>query len=78
MHLDATGAPMQIYTYRYMQLQNDENFRLCLSQYSLFGSILTFGAMIGAITSGPIADLVGRKWVRQGESMFNALISERS
>lgn len=32
-------------------------------QYSLFGSILTFGAMIGAITSGPIADFIGRKGV---------------
>lgn len=32
-------------------------------QYSVFGSILTFGAMIGAITSGPIADFVGRKGV---------------
>lgn len=32
-------------------------------QYSLFGSLLTFGAMIGAITTGPIADFVGRKGV---------------
>lgn len=32
-------------------------------QFSLFGSILTFGAMFGAITSGPIADSLGRKWV---------------
>lgn len=32
-------------------------------QFSLFGSILTFGAMIGAITSGPIGDLLGRKGV---------------
>lgn len=32
-------------------------------QYSVFGSILTFGAMIGAITSGPIADFIGRKGV---------------
>lgn len=32
-------------------------------QFSLFGSILTFGAMIGAITSGPIADYIGRKGV---------------
>lgn len=32
-------------------------------QYSLFGSILTFGAMIGAITSGKIADYIGRKGV---------------
>ena len=32
-------------------------------QFSLFGSILTFGAMFGAITSGPLADSLGRKWV---------------
>jgi len=32
-------------------------------KYSVFGSILTFGAMVGAITSGPIADLIGRKGV---------------
>ncbi|XP_022155641.1 sugar transporter ERD6-like 7 [Momordica charantia] len=38
---------------------NDLN--LSLAQFSLIGSILTFGAMIGAITSGPIADLLGRK-----------------
>lgn len=31
------------------------------SWFSLFGSILTFGAMVGAITSGPIGDLLGRK-----------------
>jgi len=36
-------------------------------QYSLFGSILTFGAMIGAITSGPIAEFVGRKGVTSGK-----------
>lgn len=35
----------------------------CTTQFSLFGSILTFGAMIGAITSGPIADYIGRKGV---------------
>ncbi|GJZ33254.1 hypothetical protein Tco_0578690 [Tanacetum coccineum] len=32
-----------------------------LLYYSLFGSILTFGGMIRAITSGPVADFVGRK-----------------
>jgi len=32
-------------------------------QYSLFGSILTIGAMIGAIMSGRIADYIGRRGV---------------
>ncbi|XP_019252674.1 PREDICTED: sugar transporter ERD6-like 8 [Nicotiana attenuata] len=34
---------------------------LSLMQYSVFGSILTIGAMLGAITAGRIADLLGRK-----------------
>lgn len=38
-----------------------EDVGLSLAEYSLFGSILTFGAMIGAITSGKIADYIGRK-----------------
>lgn len=38
-----------------------EELSLSLAEYSVFGSILTFGAMIGAITSGPIADFIGRK-----------------
>ncbi|KAJ6729716.1 SUGAR TRANSPORTER ERD6-LIKE 7 [Salix viminalis] len=38
-----------------------DDLSLSLAEYSVFGSILTFGAMIGAITSGPIADLIGRK-----------------
>ena len=29
----------------------------------MFGSILTIGAMLGAVTSGKIADFTGRKWV---------------
>ncbi|XP_004292610.1 PREDICTED: sugar transporter ERD6-like 7 [Fragaria vesca subsp. vesca] len=38
-----------------------EDLNLSTSEYSLFGSILTFGAMIGAITIGPITDFIGRK-----------------
>ncbi|RWR93662.1 Sugar/inositol transporter [Cinnamomum micranthum f. kanehirae] len=34
---------------------------LSLSEYSLFGSILTIGAMIGAIMSGHIAEYMGRR-----------------
>lgn len=43
---------------------------LWILQFSLFGSLLTFGAMIGAITSGPIADLIGRKGVRKNFETF--------
>lgn len=38
------------------------DLNLSLSEYSLFGSILTVGAMVGAITSGRIADIIGRKY----------------
>ncbi|ONK62899.1 uncharacterized protein A4U43_C07F9280 [Asparagus officinalis] len=34
---------------------------LTLAEYAVFGSVLTVGAMIGAITSGRIADFFGRK-----------------
>ncbi|XP_019168338.1 PREDICTED: sugar transporter ERD6-like 8 [Ipomoea nil] len=37
------------------------DLNLSYSQYAVFGSILTIGAMLGAITSGRIADLLGRK-----------------
>jgi len=34
---------------------------LSLAEYSVFGSILTIGAMLGAIVSGAVADCVGRR-----------------
>ena len=34
-----------------------------LLQYSMFGSLMTFGAMFGAIFSGKVSDLIGRKGV---------------
>ncbi|KAK4273151.1 hypothetical protein QN277_021606 [Acacia crassicarpa] len=47
-----------------------QDLSLSLEEYSLFGSILTFGAMIGAITSGPIADFIGRKGAMRASSAF--------
>ncbi|KAJ4823996.1 hypothetical protein Tsubulata_039254 [Turnera subulata] len=41
--------------------RTDVCFLCVLMKFAVFGSILTVGAMIGAITSGPIADLTGRK-----------------
>lgn len=39
-------------------------------QYSLFGSILTIGAMVGAIVSGSLADYAGRRAVSFSNSVF--------
>ncbi|XP_028090457.1 sugar transporter ERD6-like 7 isoform X2 [Camellia sinensis] len=47
-----------------------EDLNLSIAEYSLFGSILTFGAMAGAITSGPIADFIGRKGAMRTSSAF--------
>ncbi|KAK2976812.1 hypothetical protein RJ640_002211 [Escallonia rubra] len=38
-----------------------DDLGLSLAEYSVFGSILTIGAMIGAAMSGKIADLIGRR-----------------
>lgn len=38
-----------------------EDLELSIADYSVFGSILTFGGMIGALLSGRVADIVGRK-----------------
>ncbi|KAI3863887.1 hypothetical protein MKW98_031479 [Papaver atlanticum] len=47
-----------------------EELNLSLAEYSLFGSILTIGAMVGAITSGSIADFIGRKGAMRMSSAF--------
>ncbi|KAK9281701.1 hypothetical protein L1049_004605 [Liquidambar formosana] len=47
-----------------------EDLDLSVAEYSMFGSILTFGAMIGAITSGTIADFIGRKWAMRISTGF--------
>lgn len=47
-----------------------EDLGLNLSQYSTFGSLLTIGAMMGAIMSGYIADYIGRKGALRVCSVF--------
>lgn len=47
-----------------------EDLNLSLAQYSMFGSILTIGAMVGAITSGRISDFVGRKGAMRISAAF--------
>ncbi|XWS53701.1 hypothetical protein CRYUN_Cryun10bG0022900 [Craigia yunnanensis] len=46
-----------------------EDLNLSLAEFSMFGSILTIGAMLGAVTSGRIAELIGRK------GLFSALLT---
>ncbi|XP_009119507.1 sugar transporter ERD6-like 5 isoform X5 [Brassica rapa] len=52
-------------------LTNDLN--LSVAEYSLFGSILTVGAMIGAAMSGRISDLIGRRATMGFSEMFCSL-----
>ncbi|KAF1887285.1 hypothetical protein Lal_00040886 [Lupinus albus] len=37
------------------------DLNISLAQFSMFGSLVTIGAMLGAITSGRITDFIGRK-----------------
>ncbi|XP_021800831.1 sugar transporter ERD6-like 16 [Prunus avium] len=47
-----------------------EDLNLSLAQFSMFGSILTIGAMLGATTSGRIADFLGRKGAMRMSASF--------
>ncbi|CAI9102352.1 OLC1v1000608C2 [Oldenlandia corymbosa var. corymbosa] len=47
-----------------------EELGLTLSQYSIFGSTITIGAMVGALTCGKIADTIGRKGGMSLSSIF--------
>ncbi|XP_077219166.1 sugar transporter ERD6-like 7 isoform X2 [Tasmannia lanceolata] len=49
-----------------------DDLGLSVAEYSFFGSILNIGAMIGAITSGRIADFFGRKWAMRISATFCA------
>ncbi|KFK35614.1 hypothetical protein AALP_AA4G014000 [Arabis alpina] len=53
-----------------VQLDLTNDLKLSVAEYSLFGSILTIGAMIGASMSGRIADLVGRRATMGFSEMF--------
>ncbi|XP_031131199.1 sugar transporter ERD6-like 5 isoform X2 [Ipomoea triloba] len=47
-----------------------DDLGLSLAEYSLFGSILTIGAMLGAIVSGKIADLFARRGAMGFSELF--------
>nr|GEX03717.1 sugar transporter ERD6-like 5 [Tanacetum cinerariifolium] len=47
-----------------------DDLGLSLEEYSVFGSILTIGAMVGAVMSGKIADRLGRRGTMGLSQMF--------
>ncbi|MBA0664763.1 hypothetical protein Goklo_004715, partial [Gossypium klotzschianum] len=47
-----------------------EDLGLSLAEFAMFGSILTIGAMFGAVTSGRIADTIGRKGAMRLSAVF--------
>lgn len=50
------------------EIRND--LHISLAEFSMFGSIVTIGAMIGAITSGQISDFIGRKGAMRLSAVF--------
>ncbi|PQP93349.1 sugar transporter ERD6-like 5 isoform X1 [Prunus yedoensis var. nudiflora] len=47
-----------------------DDLGLTVAEYSVFGSILTIGAMIGAVVSGRIADYIGRRGAMAFSEIF--------
>ncbi|KAI5658997.1 hypothetical protein M9H77_27790 [Catharanthus roseus] len=47
-----------------------DDLGLSIAEYSVFGSILTFGGMMGALVSGRVADIVGRRIVSSPFSLM--------
>ncbi|RVW53388.1 Sugar transporter ERD6-like 5 [Vitis vinifera] len=50
-----------------------DDLGLSVTEYSFFGSIMTIGAMIGAVTSGKIADLIGRRGIMRLSALLCVL-----
>ncbi|XP_050381240.1 sugar transporter ERD6-like 5 [Argentina anserina] len=49
-----------------------EDLGLSIAAYSLFGSILTIGAIIGALVNGKLTDLIGRRGAMWFSQVFSA------
>lgn len=47
-----------------------QDLNLSLAEFSMFGSILTIGAMLGAVMSGKISDFSGRKGAMRTSACF--------
>ena len=47
-------------------------------QYSVFGSILTAGGIVGALVNGKLADVIGRRGVRIFGHPFQYLLSRHT
>ncbi|XP_010546910.1 PREDICTED: sugar transporter ERD6-like 16 [Tarenaya hassleriana] len=47
-----------------------QDLHLSLAEFSMFGSVLTIGAMLGAVTSGRISDFSGRKGAMRTSACF--------
>uniref|UniRef100_A0A7N0UP08 Major facilitator superfamily (MFS) profile domain-containing protein n=1 Tax=Kalanchoe fedtschenkoi TaxID=63787 RepID=A0A7N0UP08_KALFE len=50
-----------------------QDLQLSLAEYSFFGSLVTVGAMIGSISSGRIADSIGRKQAMRVSALFSVI-----